>query len=325
VKESNWPFHGVKTTFWEGGLRTPLLIRWPDGAGAGSVRGDPVSIADIYPTIVAGIGLAPPPGLDGRAIGREPAPARDLFWETWANGHYGYSVLRDGLWRLYKTWPWTPWEMAPTLFEVTAVPGAPPDVAAAQPERVRGLEDARRAWQREVHRPALHFARDASGGGTLEGLDFLRTPGFGGFSFGIGIKAGFAGNVASQQGTWSMRLSPEGELAADFQGHVLRATLGPGACHSALISAWFSRRSSNWRGDDDGMHIALYIDGEQADSLDAPGRLDDSRFAEPTRTGEPGASNSLLSEPILLNAPVEASDAWSNESLHRELCPPSAS
>ncbi|MEM9257611.1 MAG: sulfatase-like hydrolase/transferase [Pseudomonadota bacterium] len=106
--DSNFPFFGVKATATEGALRTPLLMRFPEGAFNGRVIGDIVSIQDLYPTILDVIGAAPASGLDGQslytAISQQQAPSpTPLFWE---HGLKSYGALSaDGQWRLYQPPP----------------------------------------------------------------------------------------------------------------------------------------------------------------------------------------------------------------------------
>lgn len=322
---SNAPYQGGKASFFEGGVRTPLVIRWPHGAGAGTVRDDLVAIYDLYPTLLAGLGVPVPPGLDGRDLGVARAaasPPRQLYWETYSGGHFGYSLLRDARWRLYKTWPWTPWEAAPLLQDTAADPGAPPDRAAAEPGLLAALEDARRAWQRDVQHPRLDFRREDDGRGVLTGLDFLRTPGFGGFTFGIALQPGYTGTIAGQQGIWQLAIDAGERVTASFQDHALQGSLPATGCRSAIVSGWFTRKLSNWPGAMDHIALTLYLDGEAVDRLDVEGRLDDTNFAAPTITGLPGApqANARLSEPLLLITELGASDAWDPAGLHRALC-----
>ena len=49
------PFKGDKGTTWEGGVRTPLLIRWPGGP-AGRVSAEIVDMTDLLPTLAAAAG-----------------------------------------------------------------------------------------------------------------------------------------------------------------------------------------------------------------------------------------------------------------------------
>lgn len=99
---SNAPLSGEKASYSEGGIRTPLIVSWP-GHWTGGRRVDDVKyIADIYPTLVDALGLAPPTPLDGENLF---APrTRPLFWYSQNLWNDSYSVLAaDGEWRLQGT------------------------------------------------------------------------------------------------------------------------------------------------------------------------------------------------------------------------------
>ncbi len=75
-----------KRTCYEGGVRIPLLLRWPAGAKPGQVRDELVSTVDLFPTALALAGAAPVPGLAGRSLepllrGERPAWRPHLFTE----------------------------------------------------------------------------------------------------------------------------------------------------------------------------------------------------------------------------------------------------
>lgn len=57
-----------KGTVYEGGLRVPLIIRWPGQAKAGTVRAELVSTIDILPTVLKAVGVTPPAPLPGWAL-----------------------------------------------------------------------------------------------------------------------------------------------------------------------------------------------------------------------------------------------------------------
>lgn len=63
-----------KRTIFDSGTRVPLLIRFPDGYGAGTQRSDLVSFIDIAPTILAWAGVQVPQWVQGRPIFDSPAP-----------------------------------------------------------------------------------------------------------------------------------------------------------------------------------------------------------------------------------------------------------
>ncbi len=61
-ESSSWPhagvtmFRGEKMTTWEGGLRAPFMVRWPNKIPAGTVRNGISAHEDVLPTIMAAVG-----------------------------------------------------------------------------------------------------------------------------------------------------------------------------------------------------------------------------------------------------------------------------
>jgi hypothetical protein len=80
--------------------RVPLLILYPDGLGAGEVRGDPVSLIDVAPTVLATLGLGAPPTFNGRSLRELETgarwPERELYQECW--GWERLAGVRTGHW-----------------------------------------------------------------------------------------------------------------------------------------------------------------------------------------------------------------------------------
>lgn len=107
----NAPLRGDKGNLYEGGIRVPLIVRWPGVAKPGSVCTAPVISTDFYPTLLemAGIALRPRQHLDGVSIAplcRDDATfARDAMF--WHHPHYSTtavpsSAVRRGDWKLVK-------------------------------------------------------------------------------------------------------------------------------------------------------------------------------------------------------------------------------
>lgn len=85
-------------------MRTPLVIRWPDHAMNGQVITDAVSIDDIYPTLLASIGVAPEASLDGVSFydnvhHHTSIRQRPRYWDHFNGMSSSYSVL-DHRWAL---------------------------------------------------------------------------------------------------------------------------------------------------------------------------------------------------------------------------------
>lgn len=93
---------GGKFTLWEGGLRVPAIISWPDNIPAGQIRTQPVTAMDLLPTIAEFCNVSPPDVvIDGKSLAgvcaaAESAPVHDaLNWEykdDWA--------VREGPWKI---------------------------------------------------------------------------------------------------------------------------------------------------------------------------------------------------------------------------------
>ncbi len=60
-----------KQWLYEGGIRVPMMVRKPDGAGAGTVSDDLVSLIDVAPTMMKWAGITPPKHLEGQSIESE--------------------------------------------------------------------------------------------------------------------------------------------------------------------------------------------------------------------------------------------------------------
>lgn len=90
--------HGV--LLYDSTTRIPMVVRLPGGTG-GTEIGDPVSVVDVAPTVLAAVGLARPDGMDGIDLGAlirggaAPAPARSVYVESlYARRHYGWAEQR---------------------------------------------------------------------------------------------------------------------------------------------------------------------------------------------------------------------------------------
>jgi arylsulfatase A-like enzyme len=67
---NNYPLRSGKGSLYEGGIRVPLIVRWPGVTKGGTVCEEPVVSCDLYPTLVEMTGNPLPPGqaLDGRSL-----------------------------------------------------------------------------------------------------------------------------------------------------------------------------------------------------------------------------------------------------------------
>ncbi|MEY4133233.1 MAG: hypothetical protein RL592_1291 [Verrucomicrobiota bacterium] len=160
LKESpptyNAPSRAGKGFVYEGGIRTPLIIRYP-GRIAPGVIGEPVVLGDLCPTICALAKVPAPATLDFQDIsplllaGKPPAGAkpRTLFWHQphyMNQGGKPAGVAREGDWKLIEQYE----DGSLELYNLAQDPGETTDLAAAEPARVAALRGKLEAWRRSV-------------------------------------------------------------------------------------------------------------------------------------------------------------------------------
>lgn len=83
---SNKPFRGIKRQVLEGGLRVPMIVRWPQKIKAGIVSDFVWAFWDVMPTFADLAGITPPKGMDGFSVlptllGQSQKPHEYLYWE----------------------------------------------------------------------------------------------------------------------------------------------------------------------------------------------------------------------------------------------------
>jgi arylsulfatase A-like enzyme len=160
LKESpatyNAPSRAGKGFVYEGGLRTPLIIRYP-GRLASSVISEPVVLGDLCPTICALAKVPAPQPLDFQDISpllfdsKPPVDAkpRALFWHQphyMNQGGKPAGVVREGDWKLIEQYE----DGSLELYNLAKDPSETTDLAAAEPNRVATLRGKLEAWRRSV-------------------------------------------------------------------------------------------------------------------------------------------------------------------------------
>ncbi len=324
---SNAPFYGNKTTLTEGGLRTPLLIKWPDDSVNGQVISDSVSIEDIYPTLLESIGVTPADNLDGKSFYRgvqrlEPIAPRARYWDhvrspAWTS--YGF-LSADGRWRFHQTVPIFGVQV-PVLYDFDRDPTATHPVAPAPPLQLAKIKEGYQSWYKDVHTVKTAYAPGANGSGVLTGMDFLRTPGFGTYTFGIGIPDARQGPIAAQAGVWDMSRTSN-TVTAQFGALTLSGNIqSSDSCHSVIVSGNFSRQVQSGLGPDR-MTLSLYIDGVVAQSVDVEGTLQVDDPSVATIIGDPHNASGVgpWVPPAILNTNLQATSPWTLASFSQSLC-----
>lgn len=154
---SNAPLRANKGAYYEGGIRVPLLIKWPGVTQPGSVIQEPVTSMDLYPTCLeaAGLPLRPSQHQDGLSLrplfaGTMRLQREALFWHF---PHYNQhpssapsSVIRQGPWKLIESFDPERIE----LFRLDHDLGETHDLSSVYPARVQALQARLDQWRREV-------------------------------------------------------------------------------------------------------------------------------------------------------------------------------
>ena len=147
----NTPLRAGKGYPYEGGIREPLIIRWPVVVKAGSVCHTPVTSIDYLPTICQAAGLKPPIDrfIDGEnllPLLKQTGPLkRDAIY--WHYPHYRgktvpYSIVRQGSWKLIKHYEGKRFE----LFNLKDDISEKNDLSRQMPEKVEALDTKLIAW-----------------------------------------------------------------------------------------------------------------------------------------------------------------------------------
>ena len=141
---NTWPFTGKKGELLEGGLRIPVMIRWPGHIPAGRTHDQVMISMDWLPTLLAAAGSSPDPAYptDGMSLlpaliqGAPPSP-RKLFWRYKANAQ---RAVRDGDFKLLKILGNT------FLFNVVDDPLERANLRERQPEIFQRMVEEWNAW-----------------------------------------------------------------------------------------------------------------------------------------------------------------------------------
>jgi arylsulfatase A-like enzyme len=153
---SNAPLRAGKGWLYEGGVRVPLIVRFPGVVRPGTTSDQPVISTDYFPTILELCGLKQQPQWHRDGISIVPAlhrsgslPNRPLFWHY---PHYGNQggvpggAIRDGDWKLIEFFE----DDRVELYNLAADPVERNDLARARPDKARALRQQLAAWRASV-------------------------------------------------------------------------------------------------------------------------------------------------------------------------------
>ena len=160
--QSSGPLRGIKRDLYEGGIRVPMIVRWPEKIQPGTVNDQVWAFWDFLPTAAAIAGTPPPPNLDGLSmlptlLGQQQTNQHDfLYWEFHERG--SKQALRMGDWKGIRLAPGAPLE----LYNLKSDPAETNNLAAANAAVVEKMEARLKNVRTESERwPLLSAAEEA--------------------------------------------------------------------------------------------------------------------------------------------------------------------
>lgn len=155
VVTSNASLRGEKGTLYEGGIRVPLIVRWPGVVDPGKTSDVPVCSIDYLPTIAiaAGCAVAPAWGVDGVSLmpvlTQSGGLDRDALY--WHYPHYHHDTpagaIRQGRFKLIEHYE----DGALELYDLSADVGERMNLAARMPDRAAAMRKKLAAWRKSVN------------------------------------------------------------------------------------------------------------------------------------------------------------------------------
>ncbi|MBX2821021.1 MAG: sulfatase [Rhodothermaceae bacterium] len=161
------PLRGAKGMLYEGGIREPLVVRWPGKVQAGSSSDTPVIGIDLYPTFLdaAGVGASPSYTLDGVSLtplltGTGSLDREAIYWhfpaylEAYRDSEVPWrttpvAAVRSGEYKLIEFFG----EGQLELYNLDADIGERNNLAEDMPEKVDELYAMMQAWRQNVNAP----------------------------------------------------------------------------------------------------------------------------------------------------------------------------
>jgi arylsulfatase A len=153
---SNLPLRGAKGWLYEGGVRVPLIVKWPGKGRRGALCHEPVISPDFFPTLLemSGLPAMPEQHVDGVSFAAAVQGAdfrRDaIYWHYPHYSNHGMQspcgAVRLGDYKLIEYFE----NNTVQLFNLRNDPGEQNDLAVKQPEKAKELTEMLHAWREDV-------------------------------------------------------------------------------------------------------------------------------------------------------------------------------
>jgi arylsulfatase A len=153
---SNGELRGYKRDMYEGGIRTPMLVRWPSKVKPGTTSDHVSAFWDVLPTIAEITGGSAPSDIDGISflptlLSKNQKEHEYLYWEFHEQG--GKMAVRMNKWKAVKLNIDKVPQGETELYDLSADPGETSNVADSNKDLVMKME----AIMKEAHKPSEVF------------------------------------------------------------------------------------------------------------------------------------------------------------------------
>lgn len=141
---------------YEGGIRTPMLVRWPGKVREGSKNNHISAFWDILPTFAEITGAPVPENVDGISflpslLGKHQKQHEYLYWEFHEQG--GKAAARMGNWKAVKLNIDKAPQGETELYDLSTDAGETNNIASSNPEVVKKMEE----FMKQAHKPSEVF------------------------------------------------------------------------------------------------------------------------------------------------------------------------
>lgn len=157
IATAQLPLRGAKGWLYEGGIREPMIIKWPGKTKPGSTCATPVTSTDFYPTILemAGLSQIPEQHQDGESLvpllNKKKLNRDAIYWHWPHYSNHGQQspagVIRSGNYKLIEYYE----NGTVQLFNLKEDIGEQNNLAESMPEKAKGLQEKLHKWLKEVN------------------------------------------------------------------------------------------------------------------------------------------------------------------------------
>ncbi|MBA7484327.1 hypothetical protein ES707_19852 [subsurface metagenome] len=149
------PLRGAKGMLYEGGIRVPLIVRWPGKVEPGATCAAPVIGTDLFPTFLDITGAPRPQGqpLDGESLaplltGRGTLDRDALFWHfpAYLEAYRGGVIPQTQVIEFFE-------DGRLELYNLKEDIGEANNLAETRPGKAKALHERLKAWRRSVNAP----------------------------------------------------------------------------------------------------------------------------------------------------------------------------